>query len=77
MKIEKVLNPDSGVLNYDSEDGVYTISIVDAEIDEVECELFNDDCITLKTDGLSYVKLSRDNLENLLFLIDEVENENK
>ena len=67
IDIEKQLFPDSNELR---EDG--TATIVDAELDPIECVFHGDGCVKLKTEGYEYVTLSEENLIRLLELIDEL-----
>ena len=68
--IDKDLYPDSNELNFDK-DGTPVAHIVDVELDAIECKFNNDDAITIDTENLSYIVLSRNNLCQLLELFDE------
>ena len=45
--------------------------IFDAEADAVECSFLNDGCVELNTSSVKWIKLSTDNLFELIHLIDE------
>tara|TARA_R110001606_G_scaffold128792_2_gene263425 strand:- start:2135 stop:2356 length:222 start_codon:yes stop_codon:yes gene_type:complete len=47
--------------------------IFDAEADAVECGFLNDGCVELNTSSVKWIKLSTDNLFELIELIDEAE----
>jgi hypothetical protein len=68
IDIEKILFPDSNKL---MENG--TVTIVDAELDPVECEFYNDGCVDINTEKYTYLKLTRENLCQLIHLIDKSE----
>lgn len=68
MDIEKKLFPESGKLKLI--DGVYTMFIVDAELDLVEVKFYYDDCAYLVTHEMgSY--LTAENLHQLMVGITE------
>ena len=48
-------------------EGNITATIVDAELDGIECEFDNAGCVILNTEGYSYITLS---VENLLMLVE-------
>lgn len=50
-----------------------TAIIVDEELDAFECSFNNDGCVTINTDGMSYIVLSYRNLHTLERLIEEAE----
>lgn len=50
-----------------------SLTIVDAEGDEVNCDFNYDECVNINTDGLEYITLSKENLEELLTAINESE----
>jgi hypothetical protein len=54
-------------------EGTLKARIIDAEGDEVKCSFHYDDCVQLDTSGLTYVTLSKDNLYDLIDLIDRAE----
>ena len=47
--------------------------IFDAEADAVECGFLNDGCVELNASSVKWIKLSTDNLFELIELIDEAE----
>ena len=53
------------------ESGTYTTTIVDAELDGVECTFHNDNCVMINSEGYEYVTLSKGTLLDLVNLIDE------
>jgi hypothetical protein len=72
IDIEKALYPKSNVLRTDK-DGNITATIVDAELDGIECQFNYDGCVQLETEGYSYITLSVDNLLKLVELIEKAE----
>jgi len=74
--IENILYPESGKLMI-KKDQEITAVIIDAELDPVNCEFNNDDCVKINTDKLEWVTLSRENINDLLDLLDEAEKEHK
>jgi len=71
MDIEKELFPNSGKLIV-NEDTI-TAQIIDAELDPINVAFNNDYCAELNTNNLTYVTLTRENLCNLLDMLDESE----
>lgn len=71
IDIEKILYPDCNKLKK-QKDG-YCAIIMDAELDIIECKFYNDNCVVLNTDELTYLTLTKQNLHKLLDLIKEVE----
>ena len=73
-EIKKVLYPTTklDVLKEDKE-GSLSATIVDAELDAIECKFNYDKCVELDTDGYSYISLSLDNLYKLIELIEKSE----
>ena len=69
MSIENKLFPNHNKLSI--KDEAATAVLVDAELDSINCEFNNDDCVQLDTDGFGYITLSKENLHSLLRLIDE------
>ena len=69
--IEEILFPDCNEMKMDK-DGILTSTIVDAELDPIECE-FNDggDAVRIDTKKLSYILLTGDNLLELIDLLEE------
>ena len=49
----------------------YGTTIVDAELDEIKCKFNYDDCVVLNTDEYGYVTLTKENLLDLIKLIDK------
>lgn len=72
IDIEKVLYPKKGILKADKE-GTLKTTIVDAELDGIECTFNYDRCVELNTEGYSYITLSVENLYNLIWLIEKSE----
>ena len=72
IDIEKLFNTDARQLQVD-EFGEVKAVIYDEEIDPLDCEFHNDDCVLIKTKRYTHITLSRRNLENLLDLIDEAD----
>ncbi len=56
-------------------DDTYQSVIIDEELDPVICTFNNDECVEIDTRPFSYLVLSKENLLNLLLLIDEAETE--
>ena len=71
INIEKELFPESNVL-IDN----YRMQIVDAELDPIECNFYGDGCVKIDTNELTYITLTRSNLQVLMDAIDEVEENN-
>jgi len=71
INIEKELFPESNVL-IDN----YRMQIVDAELDPIDCKFHNDGCVEMDTEKLTYITLTRSNLQVLMDAIDEVEENN-
>ena len=69
--IENVLLPERNQL-VDRGDGVFTAEMLDAELDQFSCEFNGDDTVTIDTKRVQYLMLTRENLEILLNLMDEV-----
>ena len=72
MNIDQKLFPKSGLLQIDNQGNVEA-TIVDAELDEIDCIFENDGCVTLITEGLGYIMLTPENLKLLQNLIFESE----
>ena len=71
MNIEDKIFPGNGELII-AED-LTTAVIIDAEIDPINCTFCNDGCVDLDTTNLTYVKLSVDNLYEMIDLIEKSE----
>ena len=71
IDIEKELYPEKNLLKV--EDGLITATIVDAELDGLDCSFLYDDCVEINTEGLAYIKLSIENLNTLKNLIKKAE----
>jgi hypothetical protein len=69
--IEDLLFPHNGKLVINEKEQTVSASVVDAELDPIECSFNNDECITLHTEELRYLTLSVENLEQMLDLIYE------
>jgi len=62
--IEKVLFPNAYKVK--SKNGVEVFTIVDAELDPIECIMLDDEAITIDTEKLQYIALTKENLEFML-----------
>jgi|18_taG_2_1085343.scaffolds.fasta_scaffold66061_1 hypothetical protein len=71
MNIDKKLFPKSNRLIIKNK-GI-TAVIVDKELDTIGCSFHYDNCVELNTEGYTYLTLSRENLEQLIDLIDRSE----
>jgi len=71
MNIGKRLFPNINKLIV--KDETITAQIIDAELDPVDCIFQNDGCVELNIKGYEYLTLSRENLEQLINLIDASE----
>ena len=71
MDIEKEIFPEANKLIV-SEDNK-TATIVDEELDPIECTFNGDGCVQLNTDEYKHIILSVDDLERLIDLIEEYE----
>jgi len=72
--IEQLLHPDSNKLIKDK-DGSFIASIVDVELDKIECEFHDDDCVKIDTNDYTYITLTRGNLYTLLEMIDDADSQ--
>jgi hypothetical protein len=73
MNIKDKLFPGNGKLIFDQDNNASAF-IVDAELDPIECVFCNDECIDLNTENLTYLKLSVENLYEMIGLIEDSEN---
>ena len=71
MDLEKLFFPESNKLIIEREQ--ITAVIVDEELDPIDCIFNNDNCVELDTKDYTYLTLSRENLEQLINLIDASE----
>ena len=71
-EIEDFISPDRNQIIEDV-DGNFTMKIVDIELDVIDCDFEWDECVTIKTEGFSYVKLSIENLKTLIKAIELIE----
>lgn len=55
-------------------DGCFSATIVDAELDEIECVFDGDEAVEINTKGLSYIFLTTQNLNTLIRLIGKAKN---
>lgn len=67
---EKLL-PNSNKLQVENES--ITAQMFDAELDPFNCTFNQDLCVDINTEGLTYIKLSMENLQKLQELIMEAE----
>jgi len=58
-----------------AKDGTIKTKIYDAEQDEIKCRFNADECVELNTKNLTYITLTRENLQDLLDSIDKAEEE--
>lgn len=70
LNIELVLCPTAGRLIIDK-DNEASAQIVDAELDVINCEFNNDDCVVLDIKDYTYITLTKSNLMNLVRLIEK------
>jgi hypothetical protein len=73
MSVQDKLFPGNGKLIFDQDNNASAV-IVDAELDPIECVFYNDECIDLNTENLTYLKLSVENLHTMIRLIEDSEN---
>lgn len=73
IDINKLLCPEENELVINEDDGLATATILDAELDEVECTFNNDMCVQINTEDLSYVTLTVQNLYTLIELIEQAD----
>ena len=64
--------PSNGKLVTDKE-GTIRTTIIDAETDGIACKFNNDNCVEIDTSSYSYLTLSRDNLVELINMIDKAD----
>ena len=72
--LEELLVPGNGRLRRNEEGGLEA-TIVDMELDPIECAFNKDDCVLIDTKDLAYVALHKDNLKRLIELIEEAQDE--
>ena len=72
MNIEKVLFPYANKLVTD-EEGTKRIILIDQELDEFQCAFHNDGGVEIDTENLTYLSLSKHNLETMLHIIESIE----
>lgn len=72
IDIAKVLHPQKDVLKSDKE-GTLSATIVDGELDAIECTFNYDGCVELNTKEYSYLSLSVSDLYKLIKLIEKAE----
>jgi hypothetical protein len=70
--LEKVY-PKNGKLLVDKEGTIHT-TIIDEEIDGIECKFNYDGCVEINTENYSYLTLSVENLIQLVELIQKADN---
>ena len=71
MSIEKKIEPKANVLI--DEDGVFTMKIVDAELDIFECNFDGDGAVIIDTSNCEYICLDIPNLKLLISTIIKVD----
>jgi hypothetical protein len=72
IDIAKALHPESNELQQDKH-GNITAVIVDEELDAYECQFNYDGCVQVNTKGYDWITLSKENLHNLMLMIEEAE----
>ena len=70
--IEDFFCPERNKLKKD-EGGYFSMEIVDAELDTIECVFFCDDCVEINTKDYTYLKLSKNNLYKIIEALEEAE----
>jgi hypothetical protein len=75
IDIEKVLYPEANKLVINEDCGKATI--IDIELDPIECTFINDGCVQLNTKDYNHLYLSQENLLELINMIEyyEIETE--
>jgi hypothetical protein len=68
----ETINPKHGKLLTDKEGTIHTI-IIDAELDGFKCVFNNDSCVEINTKKYNSLTLSRENLFQLIDLIDKAD----
>jgi len=76
MSLEKEIFPNSDKL-VTSKGGTISVQIIDVELDPIDCVFNNDGAIQIKTEGLTYIQLSIENLERMIELIHEADDKYK
>ena len=71
--LEKELFPEANKLIIDDVANIATATILDEELDPLECAFLNDECVQINTSKYGYITLSKHNLSILKRLIDESE----
>ena len=59
--------------DFDYENDIFKELLFDAEGDELKCYFEEEDSVTINTEGLTYIMLTRENLYKLLRLSEEAE----
>lgn len=77
LNIEDYLLPNRNTLLQDEGDDFYHTTILDAELDPVQCSFLGDDCVEIDTKDVTYLTLSIENLKELIQLIKKAEKEYK
>ena len=72
INIEDVFLPERNILFSDAEGTLHT-TILDQELDCIECTFQNDGGVEIDTTGLTYISLSVGNLRTLINLIKKSE----
>lgn len=73
MNIEDELFHSHGKLLINKEDDTLSSVIVDIELDPLDCTFNDGESVEIDTNKLTYIKLSIENLENLIELIEKSE----
>jgi len=68
MNVEDKLFPENGELKQDK-DGSYSVQLIDAELDPIECSFNNSGTIKIDTGGIQWVTLTVNNLEDMIHFI--------
>ena len=77
LNIEDYLLPNRNTLLQDEGDYFYHTTILDAELDPVQCSFLGDDCVEIDTKDVTYLTLSIENLKELIQLIKKAEKKYK
>lgn len=71
VDLEKSFCPKHGKL--DKSEETLKAQIVDAELDVLDCVFNGDDSVEIKTENLTYISLTTENLKTLIRLIQQAE----
>jgi hypothetical protein len=71
QEFEKTINADANKLMLVNRE--IKAVIIDAELDQIECEFHYDECVQINTEHLTYITLTISNLKTLISLIKKSE----